>query len=235
MARLSFAKRRQIWLPTFAGWLMLIALAGAACVLTGSLIHPFLAPNDAAPGARLLVVEGWLDKEELDQAVAVFKKGQYERIVTTGGPIERFSDLSTSTNYADLAANYLKRHGLDNIDVTAIAAPASAQDRTFLSAVRLRNWMKNNGVMGNSLDVFSGGTHGRRTKMLYRLAFGPNVSIGILSARVKGYEERRWWRTSVGVKSVLSETIGVAWTACCFYPPAPDSHEELWAVPRQSR
>ncbi len=93
MARLSFVKRQQVWLPTFAGWLMLIALAGSACVLTGRLIHPFLAPNDAAPGARLLVVEGWLDKEELDQAVAVFKKGQYERIVTTGGPIERFSDL----------------------------------------------------------------------------------------------------------------------------------------------
>jgi hypothetical protein len=235
MERLLLVKRRQVWLPTFAGWVMLIALAGSACILTGRLIHPFLAPNDAAPDARLLVVEGWLDKEELDQAVAVFKKGQYQRIVTTGGPIERFSDLSASTNYADLAVSYLKRHGLENVDVTAIPAPASAQDRTFLSAVMLRNWMKGDGVMVNSLDVFSGGTHGRRTQMLYRLAFGPSVSIGILSARVKGYDERHWWRTSTGVKSVLSETIAVAWTACCFYPPAPGSHEELWAVPRQVR
>jgi hypothetical protein len=235
MRRLSFVKRRQVWLPTFAGWLLLIALVGAACVLAGSMVHPFLAPNDAAPGARLLVVEGWLDKDALDQAVVVFREGQYQSIVTTGGPIERVSESTEGSSYANLAASYLTRHGLENVDIMVVPVPASAQDRTFLSAVELRNRVKMNGLMIDSLDVLSAGAHGRRTQMLYRLAFGPNVVIGILSARVKGYDERRWWRTSAGFKSVLSEMIAFAWTACCFYPPAPDSHEELWAVPRQAR
>lgn len=235
MVRFSLLRRRQVWLPTFAGWLVLTVLAGAASVMAALLIHPLLAPNHPVPGARLLVVEGWLDTKELDQAIAVFRQGEYERIATTGGPIERWAELSASSNYADLAANYLKQHGLEHVDVTAVPAPASAQDRTFLSAVKLRDWTKKQGLAVGALDVFSGGVHARRTHMLYRLAFGPSVNVGILSARPTQYDEEGWWHTSVGAKSVLSEALSVAWTTCCFYPPAPGSHEELWAVPRQRR
>lgn len=205
-----------------------------AVAMTIRLIHPFLALNDPAPGARLLVVEGWLDMKELDQAVAAARRGQYQRVVTTGGPIERWSELSASSNYADLAADYLRGHGLENIHVTAIPAPASAQDRTFLSAVKLREWTERQGLAVSALDVFSSGTHARRSRMLYRMAFGPNVSIGIFSARSTQYDEERWWQTSAGVKSVLDETLSVTWTACCFYPPPRGSHEERWAVPRRN-
>jgi hypothetical protein len=235
MALFSLVRRRLVWVPTLTGWLVLITFAGAISVLAVRLIHPFLAPTAPAPGARLLVIEGWLDMTELDQAIAMVRQGRYERVVTTGGPIERWAELSVSSNYADLAASYLRTHGLENFPVAAITAPASAQDRTFLSAVKLREWVKGQGLAPGALDVFSGGTHGRRTRMLYRMAFGADVDVGVLSARPSQYDEERWWRTSVGVKSVLGETVSVAWTACCFYPPPPGSHEELWAVPRQRR
>lgn len=232
MAHFSLVRRRHVWLPTFFGWLVLTGFAGTAFILAGLWIHPFLAPNEPVPGARLLVVEGWLGQKELDQAVAVFKQGRYQRLVTTGGPIERWAELSADVNYADLAASYLMKHGLENVTITAVPAPASAQDRTFLGAVKLRDWATKQGLELHSLDVFSGGTHARRSRMLYRMAFGPNVGIGIISARSHQYDQGNWWRTSVGVKSVIGETISVAWTACCFYPPPPGSHEERWALPR---
>jgi hypothetical protein len=230
VARLSLFRRRQIWIPTLWGWLVLFALAGAAFVLAGRNMYVFLAPNDRAAQARVLVVEGWLSDKELDQAITAFLAGKYERVITTGGPIEAWPELRGSLNYADLAARYLKTHGLENANVTAVPTPASAQDRTFLSAVMVRDWATQRGLALTAFDLFSAGTHARRSRMLYRMAFGPNVVVGVLAARPQ-YDERRWWRTSVGATSVIEESVGLLWTMCCFYPPPPGTHEEKWAVP----
>jgi hypothetical protein len=191
----------------------------------------FLAPNDPAPGARILVVEGWLGEKELDQAIAVMRGGQYERVVTTGGPVAGWRKPRAGFSYAELAASYLEKHGPDGAEVTAVPAPASAQDRTFLSAVKVREWAASQGLALEAIDVFSSGAHGRRSRMLYRVAFGPGINVGVLSARPSRYDERHWWRTGVGTRSVLQETVGVIWTACCFRPPPPGSHQELWGVP----
>ncbi|HEY6281618.1 MAG TPA: hypothetical protein VIW72_07505 [Burkholderiales bacterium] len=170
-------------------------------------------------------------EKELDQAVAVFRKGKYERIVTTGGPIEDWEELRGSLTYAELASSYIKKHGLEGTEVTAVSAPASAQDRTFLSAVKVRDWAAKQGLALEALDVFSRGVHGQRTRMLYRMAFGPNIDVGVLSARRQSYDERHWWRTSAAAQSVLEETIGLLWTLCCFHPAPPGSQEEMWGVP----
>jgi hypothetical protein len=181
MVRFSLVRRRQVSLPTIAGWLLLAGIAVTLSVFAGLCIHPYLAANAPVPGTRLLVVEGWLEPKELDQAIAVFKNGRYKQLVTTGGPIERWPELFPARNYADLAAAYIRKQGLEDAAVTAVPAPASAQDRTFLSAVKLRNWMKQQGPGFDSLDIFSGATHARRSRMVFRMALGPNVAVGIIS------------------------------------------------------
>lgn len=133
--------------------------------------------------------------------------------------------MSANSTYADLAAGYLRTHGLGDFPVAAVPASASTQDRTYLTAVKLREWLKGQGIAPSALDVFSGGTHARRSRMLYRMAFGPDVDVGVLSARSSQYDEERWWQTSAGAKSVLGEAISVVWTACCFYPSLARSHE----------
>lgn len=223
MFRISLVKRRQIWLPTLFGWLILIAFAGAGTVVAGLLAYPFLAPNTPVPEARLLVVEGWLASSEFDQAVEAYRKGRYDKVVTTGGPIDRFPEFLGASNYADFAASYLKSHGLSGIEIIPIPTPALAQDRTFLSAVTVRDWASKEGLGVASLDVFSSGTHARRSRMLYQSAFGPTVGIGVLAARPAEYDPENWWQTSVGAKAVLGESIGLIWTICCFHPPRGDA------------
>ena len=220
MFRVSLVQRRQIWLPSLFGWLVLIALTGAAALLAGFRAYPFLAPNEPVPGARLLVVEGWLAAGEFDQAVAAYRKGRYDRVVTTGGPIDRFPELLGASNYADFAARYLTSHGLSAIEVIPVPAAASAQDRSFQSAAALRDWASKQGWGVVSLDVVSSGTHARRSRAVYRMAFGPTIDIGILAARPAEYDPERWWQTSAGAKAVLGESIGLIWTKCCFHPPA---------------
>jgi uncharacterized membrane protein len=70
-------RRREILLPTLLGWVLLAVLLGAAVLVAVHRIHGFLAINQPVPGAELLVVEGWISEQELDQAVAAFGRGGY--------------------------------------------------------------------------------------------------------------------------------------------------------------
>ena len=231
MWRFSLFRRRQVWLPTIWGWLVVVTVTGAAFAVGGRHLYRVLAPNDPAPQARTLVVEGWLKSAELDQAVMVFQNGKYERVVTTGGPIgRRGRPRGIIFTYAERAAGYLKTHGLEGSDVIAVSAPESAQDRTFLSAVKVRDWAAKEGLVLEAIDVFSAGVHGQRSRMLYREAFGAGVDVGVLSAKPKYYDEK-WWQTRFGVKAVLKETIGIFWTLCCVRPPLPGYHEDMWDAP----
>ena len=235
MAGFRLIRRRKVWVPTLYGWLALTALTVALVLTAGRLIHPFLSPNAPVAGARLLVVEGWLSTKALDQAIDAYRQGKYQQIVTTGGPAVTRPDLAIEASYAELAARYLQSQGLEEVKITAVPAPASAQDRTFLSAVMVRRWIAAQGLKYDALNLFSEGTHARRSHRLYRAALGPEVEIGILAAHPSGYDPARWWQTSTGAKAVIGETIGWLWTVCCFRPPQVGSHEELWAVPSSGK
>jgi len=221
---IKLLQKREVVVPTLWGWIALL-VAGAVAVLFAALnLHAFLAV-DQPVGAKLLVVEGWIEPQGLDQAIAAFRSGRYERVVTTGGPIDRWPPSGHHT-YADLAADYLRRHGLADASVTAVPAPGSSVERTYLSAVMVRAWAGRAGLVLEQLDVFSSGTHARRSRLLYRLAFGGKVRIGVYAARSTDYDGREWWRTSVGVRDVLDQAVGLLWVKCFFWPsrPGPDAN-----------
>lgn len=214
----------------------LVALAALALALVAN-APGYLAVTEPArgadgTGARVLIVEGWMDDRELDQAVAVFRSGRYERIVTTGGPVDSWIGVPVPwKDYAERGARYLAAHGLADVTIDAVPAPASAQDRTFLSAVVVRDWAARRQIRLDAVDLLSVGVHARRSRMMFRAAFGPGVEVGVIAARPAFHDTQRWWKTSVGAKVVLGESISLAWTACCFWPPAAGSREERWALP----
>jgi hypothetical protein len=233
----AFFRRREIWLPTLWGALLLCVAAAAIAVAAARSVGGYLAPNDPitgadGQGARTLVVEGWLGEDELNDAIATFRRGRYERVVTAGGPIDSWQEGIVWPSFAERAASYLLRHGLADVAVIAVPAPASAQDRTFLSAVAVREWARRLDPPLDALDLFSSGAHARRSRLAYRMAFGPSVKIGVLAAAPRHYDVARWWRTSEGTKSVLGELLSLAWTTCCFWPGPAGPHDERRPMPQ---
>jgi hypothetical protein len=225
----ALARRRSVWLPTLWGWVLLVIVAAALVVVGARGLYPFLAMNEPV-GARILVIEGWMTQEALDQALAAFRSGGYGQAVTTGAPIDSGPQGNGYRTLAERAADYLKGKGLPESAVVAVPSPASAQDRTFLSAVMVREWTKRNRVDAKSIDIFSEGAHARRSRLLYQEAFGPDVTVGVLAApsRTAGDD---WWRTAQGAREVLDQAIALAWTKLFFRPPPPGSHQERWAQP----
>ena len=188
----------------------------------------FLTVNEPV-GAEYLVIEGWLDKAELDQGLAYFAAHKFVKAVIVGGPISNFFD-GTDTNYAERAAGYLQQRGLAEEQTVIVRVPYSAQERTFLNAVMVREWFKQQAIRLTRLDVFSSGVHTRRSRDLYRLAFGEQVAIGIVDAQPHGFDPAYWWRSSDSGKSVAIEFTGWFLVKCCFSPGAPGSHLEKWGV-----
>jgi hypothetical protein len=229
-------RRRQVWVPTLWGWLALLGFTGLAVVTLALSAYRFLAASEPArgphgSGAQTLVVEGWLDAAELAQVAAAVRRGRYERVLTTGGPIDPWSDVGGWQTFAVRAASHLQTRGLTSVPVIAVPAPASTQNRTYLSAVMVRDWARQSGVTLGAIDLFSSGAHARRSRLLYRLALGDAVEVGVLAAEPAQFDAVRWWTSSSGVKSTLGEALSLTWTKCCFWPPAPGSHEERRAVP----
>jgi hypothetical protein len=223
-------RRRAVWLPTVWGVALLLAIATALAVTLLPRLGDYLAPTERAVGAdghgaRLLVVEGWLDDDALDDAVVIARSGGYERVVTSGGPIEAWRELQTWPTFAERAADYLRRRGVRAPSVDAAPAPATLQERSYLSAVAVRDWAHKEGLSPTAIDVFSAGVHARRSRLVYRLAFGAGVAVGIVAAPPHGYALERWWSTSDGAKTVLGELLALAWTKCCFWPSQPDRSE----------
>ena len=230
--------RREVWLPTLRGSLLLLAIATVLVLACARGAVAFMMLNEPARGpdgrgASTLVVEGWLDEAELDQALAAARAGRYARIVTTGGPIEAWARARNWSSFAARAADYLgtqMRPG--DVAVIAVPAPAARQDRTFLSAVALRTWARGAGVRLDAIDLYSAGVHARRSAMVFRLALGPQSEVGILAAVPTDYDIARWWDSSSGAKTVIGEALGLAWTACCFWPPAPGAETGPAADPK---
>jgi len=212
----------------------LLALFGLFALRSvgGFLAHSDPAHGADGSGARTLVVEGWLDQRDLDAAIATWRAGRYERVVTSGGPIEGWQEGEVWPTYAERAANYLRRHGLVEVPVIAVAAPATARERTFLSAVAVRDRLRREQPRTDTIDLFSAGVHARRSRLAYRLAFGPGVEVGVIAAPPRRYDIDRWWLTSEGAKTVLDELLSLAWTKCCFWPDADASNDNRTRVPK---
>lgn len=221
-------KRRYCYFPTFSGMLFIVVILVFLSGLVAKNFANFLALN-VPVSSHYLVVEGWLPKTGLKEALIEFERGDYDLLITSGGPDISEFDLGY-LSYAERAGDELLKMGLDPSKLVIAPSPASAQDRTYLSAVMVRNKLAERlKAMPDSINVFSSDVHSRRSYILYKLAFrNTSTQIGIVAANPDRFNLASWWQTSEGAKSVLTEMFGWLWTKCCFVPHEVGSHSELW-------
>jgi hypothetical protein len=230
MPRVALWRRRDLPVPTVWGWMLILLVAVAVSGFVIRHAYSFLALEKPA-GANVLVVEGWITPEDLDQSLALIRRHDYRRVITTGGPLMNAPAFQAPSTYAVLARDYLISKGVPAASITAIPAPRSARDRTYLSAVLVRDSLAQSGQPIEAIDVFSAAVHSRRTQLLYQMAFGPSVKIGIFAARPVEYDPAAWWKTSAGAKIVIMEAISWTWTVLFFTQPPRGSREEKWGGP----
>jgi len=194
---------------------------GLALAVTGSAVFfrwlPFLAVHRPI-AASVLVIEGWVADHAMREGVREFRRGRYERVYVTGGPLDAGAPLSEHKTYAELGRKVLLELGVDASAVVSVPAPWVKADRTYASAVALRDWFRKSGNVPETMNLLSVGPHARRSGFLFEAAFGDATRVGVFKVAEVDYDESRWWTTSAGVRSVLDETIAY-WYARLFFRP----------------
>jgi uncharacterized SAM-binding protein YcdF (DUF218 family) len=205
-------------------------IVASALLLVGALVlkgvYPFLAITHRVD-ANILVVEGWIHEYAIRAAVKEFQSNHYQRVFTTGGPVVGIggyiNDFYTS---ASVGADLLKKCGLSDERLQMIPSRVMDRDRTYGSAVALRNWFRDHNMAVSGIDVVTEDVHARRTRLLFRKALGDKVAVGVIAIPNPDYDAKRWWRYSEGLKDVLSETTTYVYARLLFYPLASSQYEK---------
>jgi len=212
--------RRERWGLSWRGWLALVLVIFGSFALWVFNVQSFLAPTQRLE-TKILVVEGWVHPYAIRAAVAEFGDGHYEKIYTTGGPVVGsdgyINDFNTS---ASVGAELLVKAGLPAEKVQMVPSHISGRDRTYSSALALREYFQTNGVALKRFNVLTEDVHARRTQLLFQTAFGPLAEVGVVSVRDPDYEPSHWWRYSEGVREILGESIAYLYAKFLFHPVA---------------
>jgi uncharacterized SAM-binding protein YcdF (DUF218 family) len=212
---------RERWSLSWRGRLIVAFTVVLAGVLVFRSIYPFLAITHRV-NADVLVVEGWIHDYAIRAALKEFQTNHYQRVFTTGGPVVGtggyINDFCTS---ASVGADLLTKFGLPKERLQMVPSRVMDRDRTFGSAVALRNWFREHHVAVSGIDVVTEDLHARRTRLLFQKAFGDNVAVGVIAIPNPDYDARQWWHYSEGLKNVLSEAATYVYARLLFYPSEP--------------
>jgi uncharacterized SAM-binding protein YcdF (DUF218 family) len=212
--------RKERWGLSWRGWLIVFA----GVLLTFSLflfrIYPFLAVTHRVD-TNVLVVEGWIHEYAIRAALKEFQSNHYQRVFTTGGPVEGTGGYVNDYNTeASVGADLLRKNGLSNESPQMVPSRVMDRDRTYGSAVVLRNWFREHNMPVRSINVVTEDVHARRTCLLFQKALGHNVAVGVIAVPNPDYDASHWWRYSEGVKAVFAECVAYIYArVLLFYPP----------------
>ena len=211
-------KRKERWALSWRGWLLVASVGLVGAYFAFLNIHPFLAVTHRV-NTNVLVVEGWIQQYAIRGGAEEFKTGSYERIFTTGGPENGNGGYTNDYNTsASVGAEILKKFGVPEDLVQMVPSRVMGRERTYSSAVALRDWFREHSMPVHSINVLTEDAHARRTWLLYQKAFGRNVTVGIIAVSNPDYKPTQWWRYSDGVREVISESIAYIYARFAFYP-----------------
>ncbi|MDR3402579.1 MAG: hypothetical protein P4L99_08775 [Chthoniobacter sp.] len=210
---------RVCLVPTWRGWALLALVVSFFLFLTGRYLCTLLTVNDPVHGG-VLVIEGWVPTYAAQEALEEFHRYPYEGIYVTGEPFEEGNPYIGFRTFADFTVAKLVQMGAPVESIHAVPGPLVGRDRTFSMAATLRQRLEADGISTAKINVISIGSHSRRSRLLFRRAFGPDSQIGMMGLVDRNFDPNRWWQSSIGVRTVISETIAYLYVRFVFHPSA---------------
>jgi hypothetical protein len=215
---MKLIERKECWRVTWIGWIGVIAFGALVSLLLLLTIHPFLAPTRPVD-ADILIVDNFLVDYGLKNLSDEFRSKNYSLILSAGGLLPQGSPLAAEyKTSAELSAAILVKFGIHEKEIVAITPKPVKRDRTFASALAVKNWLAQNNMQPKGINLFSIGPHSRRSWILFKEAIGEEVPVGIIACENREYDPKRWWETSSGVRIVIGETIAYLYAKLVFDP-----------------
>ena len=217
MGRFSIAKKKERWTATWFGHFLKILVFILLLFIIAKSIHPFLAQTKPVE-SKILVVEGFIPDFAIEASKSIFNDGHYELMIITGKKKLKGSYIDEYENDGLHSAATLEKMGFDTTKIKVIAIGDDIQkDRTYATAIAVKHWLKksNNPY---SYNVITLGCHARRSHLLFEKAMDEDATIGIIAIEDIRYDHDKWWKSSMGFRSVIDETVAYIYARFFFYP-----------------
>ncbi len=217
MGRFSIAKKKERWVATWFGNLLKILVFLLIIIFFVKSIHPFLAQTKPIE-SKILVVEGFIPDFAIEASKSIFYEGQYELMIITGKKKLKGSYVDEYENDGLHSAATLAKIGFDTTKIKVISIGDDIRkDRTYATAQAVKQWLQKSGK-SSTINVVTLGTHARRSHLLFEKALEEDFMVGIIAIEDIRFDPEKWWRSSMGVRSVIDETIAYIYARFFFYP-----------------
>ena len=204
--RYLLVTKKSVWLPTPIGWasaLLLLVLPGVTWFFCG---EAFLTQTRRVP-ASTLVVEGWIGYEGMAAAAAEFQQGNYDYIISAGGP----TDDTWSRHrwsYAKMGRDELEQNGVPKEVILLADVPEMNRHRTFETArAAFSSILEKRGKAPAAVTVFTHGMHARRSRLVFQRVFGSDTEVGVIAWIPTREHAGSWWNSSSRGSDFLKESI----------------------------
>jgi len=215
---MKLIERKECWRITLIGWLGFFAFGVLFLLLFLFTIHPFLAPTKPV-AADILIQDNFLLDYGLKELSDEFRSKNYSLIISAGVQLSQGGPFAAEYKTQGLlSAAILKKFGIHEKAIVPIIPKPVKRNRTFASALAVKNWLAQNNIQPKGINIFSIGPHSRRSWILYKEAMGKEIPVGIIACENRKYDPKRWWKTSGGVRTILDETIAYLYAKLLFNP-----------------
>lgn len=223
--KFALFSKRTCWRPTLIGWLLI--LIGFVFVLRIAMVgaYYYLAVNNPVQ-SKTMIIEGWVPTYALKKAVSIYNEQNYDRLIVTGIPIVNFEFISPYRNTAEATILALRFYGITDTIYLANIPTNVFVDRTFHTAVAAKKLFDDNDWPHN-FNIYSVGVHSRRSRYLFKKAFGKDYDIGIIAPRDRTFLPNSWWKSSKGLRQVSNELMATLFVQLFFYPEHEISENRL--------
>ena len=209
--------RRESWCLSIRGKLVCLLLALVCVGALRQVLVPFLSVTDRV-STEVLVLEGWMPAYVVKQVAHQAKSRNYRQIIIARPLYAGRTEYESGAALAKYVAASLIELGVPMERVHIVFSEASDRDRTYQSALAVRNWMEKEGMDIHTIDVGTIGPHARRSRLLFQRAFGRDVNVGAIAFQDQDYDPAHWWRSSAGVRDVPFEMIAYLYVKLLFRP-----------------
>ncbi len=178
-------------------------------------LFSFLTPSEFV-SSKLLIFEGWSPTFTAGQVVEIFRSHNFEKVLVVRSITDATNAYESGRFNGEYMRNLLVQDGIPADRVTIIFPLVAKKDRTYHSALAAKEWMEKHNIPTDAIDVTTIGPHSRRSRLLYEKAFGSGTKVGILPLTDTQYDPDHWWRTSEGVRDIISESIAYVYARTLF-------------------
>jgi hypothetical protein len=208
----KFLRRRWILLPTWRLSAIAAVVIGVPAALAFLNLYKWLAVTEPLPGAKILIVEGWIPDYSLEETAEHAKATEAAVIYCTGSPLDRGTLELPYKTYAEYAAATLAKMDVPAERIHAIPCEFTNTERTRMTARALAEHVSRHPDRHSQkrANLISAATHARRSLMIFREELGDEWEIGVISCPDPEAEPDRWFLRSKCAKDAITELIALS-------------------------